>query len=103
MVMISTKNWHMNTPSRKLSDQWAGPYRVVKQIGNAYQVDLLDRVHVHPIFAPEKLRKALSSKPLQDQIQDEPPAVEVDGQEEWEVEHILASRISRRKLQYRVK
>ncbi|ODH13340.1 hypothetical protein ACO22_07348, partial [Paracoccidioides brasiliensis] len=31
-----------------------------------------------------------------------PDPIEIDGENEWEVEHILASRINRGKLQYQV-
>jgi len=36
----------------------AGPYKVLKKIGNLYKVELLDLIKVYPIFLPDKLRKA---------------------------------------------
>lgn len=47
-------------------------------------------VKVHLIFAPEKLQKAPSSEPLTGQHLDPPPPIEVKGQDEWEVNEILA-------------
>ena len=36
----------------------AGLYKVFKKIGNLYKVKLLDLIKVHPVFSPDKLRKA---------------------------------------------
>jgi len=33
----------------------AGLYKVLKKIGNAYKVKLLDLIKVYPIFSPDKL------------------------------------------------
>ena len=37
------------------------PYKVLKKIGNLYKVKLLDLIKVHPIFLPDKLRKAANN------------------------------------------
>jgi hypothetical protein len=33
----------------------AGPYKVLKKIGNTYKVKLPDSIKVHPIFSLDKL------------------------------------------------
>jgi len=38
----------------------AGPYKVLKKIGNLYKVKLLDLIKVYPIFLLNKLRKAIN-------------------------------------------
>jgi hypothetical protein len=58
----------MGYPSWKLAKQLVGPYTIIEKVGNAYWIDLLESIKVHPIFHPEKLRKALSSEPLEGQI-----------------------------------
>ena len=101
MVWITMKNWKTNRPSRKLGHQMAGPYEVLERIGNAYKVKLPDSIRVHPVFSPDKLRKA-SSDPLPGQKNDPPPPIEVNGDSEWEVEQILASKLTRKTLKYQV-
>ena len=45
----------MEQPSRKLDYQMAGPYEVLKKIGNLYRIKLPDLIKVYPIFSPDKL------------------------------------------------
>jgi hypothetical protein len=66
----------------------AGPFYVIKKIGNAYKLELPESIRVHPVFSPDKLRKA-PQDPLPGQIPDKAPAIKVDGKEEWEIEKII--------------
>lgn len=101
-VWVSIKPWKTDRPSRKLDFRSAGPYKILEKVGNSYRVDLPPSIKVHPVIPPDRLRKAANDA-MPGQINDPPPAVVVDGDIEYEVEHLLASRISRRKLQYRAK
>lgn len=58
----------------------------------------------HNVFHPVLLRKA-ATDPLPGQKHTEPPPVIVEGEEEWEVDDILNSRLYGRgkRLQYQVK
>jgi len=49
----------------------AGPYKVLKKIGNSYKVKLLDLIKVYPVFLPDKLRKAVND--LLPKQKNEPP------------------------------
>lgn len=102
-VYVTSKNWRTDRPGRKLSDQASGPYRIVRKVGNAYELELPDSIRVHPVFAPEKLRLAARTEPLPGQVVDPPPPIVVNEEQEWEVDEILAARERYRKLQYRVK
>jgi hypothetical protein len=62
-VWVTTKNWKTERPSRKLDYQMAGSYEILEKVGNSYRLDLPKSIRVHPVFSPDKLRKA-SNDPL---------------------------------------
>ena len=101
-VYVSTKTWKMDRPSRKLDQQMAGPYVVLEQVGNAFRIDLPPSIRIHPVISTDKLRKA-ADDPLPGQLQEPGLPVIVNGQQEWDVDEILASRAYYGKLQYQVK
>jgi len=101
-VYVSTKTWNMDRPSRKLDQQMAGPYVILERVGNAFRIDLPPSIRIHPVISVDKLRKA-ANDPLPGQLQEPGLPIVVNGQEEWDVDEILASRAYYNKLQYRVK
>jgi transposase InsO family protein len=97
---VRTDSWKSDRPSRKLDHRMAGPFLILEKVGNSYRLDLPSGIKVHPVFSPDKLRKA-GTDPLPGQIADEAPAIEVNGEQQWEVEQILGVKQVRNRLRYR--
>jgi hypothetical protein len=103
-VWLKTKNLRTRRPSRKLDHLWSGPYPVVKVINPvAYELRLPATMKIHPVFHTNLLLPA-ASNPFSDQRHPEPGPVIVDaGEDSWEVEKILDSRLRYGHIQYYVK
>lgn len=101
-VWLDLRSYRLSVPSRKLAEQRAGPFTIVEKVGHSFRLDLPDSFGIHPVISPDKLRKAADDA-LPGQHKDPQPATRVNDQDEWEVERVLASRLYRRKLEYRVK
>jgi len=101
-VYVSNEGWDTGRPGRKLGHQSEGPYKILRKIGHAFELDLPQGVRVHRIFSPDKLRRAASTEPLAGQLEEECPELQVNGNSEWEVDKILDSRMRWKKLCYRV-
>jgi transposase InsO family protein len=101
LVYLATKNLKNHQPSRKLAKQWTGPFRILERIGHAYRLELPEGSRIHDVFSPDVLSKD-PNDPLPGQENPKPDAEIIAGQEEWEVEEILAARLVRNSLKYQV-
>jgi hypothetical protein len=80
-----------------------GLYEVLEQIRHSFKLKLLELIKVHPVFYAKKLRKDLRN-PLFKQTNPEPLLLEVkDSEIEYKVQEVLAMKLIRGKLKYRVK
>lgn len=100
-VYVSKKGMATDAPTTKLDSQWCGPWRIAKEIHGSFELDTPEWYKGSKLFHADRLRKA-ATDPLPQQIKvPEPPEV-INNEPEWEVERILASRLTgrNRKLQY---
>jgi hypothetical protein len=92
-------------PSAKLSHRRLGPYVVEARVGHgSYRLQLPASLRrLHPVFPVVKLTPAEADPIPGRHAPPPPPPVLVDGEEEFEVEKILNSRLRYCRIEYIVK
>lgn len=101
MVWLDMRQWRTDRPSRKLDFPTNGPFKILAKEGHSYRLDLPESMKVHPVFSADKLRIDPNDA-LEGQNSSPPTPINVTGDEEFEVQEILAVRKKRNKLEYRV-
>jgi transposase InsO family protein len=104
-VYLDASDIQTTRPSKKLSHLRLGPYVVERQVNShAYKLRLPQSMRrLHPVFNVVKLIPAPEDPFPGRKLAPPPPPVIVDGEEEWEVEEILDSRLVGRKLKFLIK
>lgn len=102
-VYLKKKGFATTAPTTRLEAQWAGPYRVTREIGHSYELDLPASFKGKNLFHADRLRKA-ATDPLPQQHQEPSPPEEINGEPEWTVTNVRASRLTGRNksLEYQV-
>ena len=100
-VWLDMRQFDTSRPSRKLDYPTAGPFEILEKVNHSYRLKLPSSMKVHNVFSPDKLRLA-AEDPLPGQISPEPPPINITGDNEYEVEEILAAKLLRKNLYYRV-
>lgn len=106
MVLLKTTNLKLQLPSRKLSPLFIGPFEIERMKGpNAVHLKFSKRLQqVCPVQNVEYLRPYHPRNPHMGAFCPIPPApIQVDGEEEFEVEDILAHRTMGKQLQYLIR
>lgn len=102
-VWLNAKNIQTTRPSRKLDWKRLGRFKVKAVISPyAYELDLPPTMKIHPVFHVSKLEPC-ANDPLPGHVPPPAPPVMVDGDEEWEVDDLLDSRLRYSRPQYLVK
>jgi hypothetical protein len=102
MVWLDHSNIKMTRPSAKFGHHQLGLFEVEEKIGpSSYHIKLLPGLsHLHNVFPVVKLSLA-EPNPFPGHVPPPPPPTKlIDGEEEFEVEKILDSRIWYCRLEY---
>jgi len=102
---------HLNRPSRKFSDKWLGPFKIIKRISRvSYKLFIPDSekilVHIPVVHVSNlKLFNDTPERFLNREIKEDPPApiLDEEGGTEFLVDEILAWRMYRNKRQFLIK
>lgn len=102
-VWLIRSNIKTTRPSDKLDAKRLGPFKIHEAVGTrSFRLNLPPSMSkVHPVFHVSLLERYIANT-LPGRMVPPPPPVEIEGEEEFEVEAIVDSRIIRRRLQYRV-
>ena len=88
---------------KKLLPRWIGPFEILEQVSPlSYRLKLPPHVRAHPIFHISTMKKYYDPDPDDDRKFPQPLPTLIDDQEEYEVERILDTRISRNRREYLV-
>lgn len=101
-VYLDMRPYRSDRPSRKLSNPFGGPYKIIAKEGHSFRLDLPPSMKVHPVFHPDRLYLD-PQNPLEGQELVPGEEVNVTGDQEYEVQEILSSRRRYRKLSYMVR
>ena len=98
-VLLSREGIQLPTNSTYMLP-FVGPFKVAECLPNDnYRLQLPPTMRIHPVFHVSKLRRYRQDDTLQ-RPQRRPPPETVDGEDEYEVDHIVRHRIRHRKKQY---
>ena len=95
----------MDRPIKKLDDKRHSPFTIIKKEGESvYRLSLPKTwKRIHPVFNEKFLTPVVPSQyPSQQPPKPTPPII-VEGEEEYEIDELMDSRLSQGKLQYLVK
>ena len=105
-VFVKAQFFRTTRPSKKPSEKYLGPYKIIVQPGTlSFTLCLPESMYsVHPVFHVSMLEPATSNT-FFERIQPAPAPVIIDGEPKYEISQIVDSKIDRRqayKLLYKV-
>ena len=102
-VLLKGRDLRVKVSSEKLMAKNYGPYTIMEKVGPvSFRLNLPKQMRVHPVFHASKFIPYHEDE-IGDRNPPQPPPIEVEGYEEFEVEKILDSRVYRGWVQYLVK
>jgi len=97
------RNIKTTRPSKKVDYKKIRPFKILARIGtSAYKLALPPSMAIHNTFHISLLEPYQDNQfPLQ--IKEPPPPIQIEGEDEYELDEIIDSRLHYNKLQYRAK
>lgn len=104
-VLLNTAHYNLQLPSKKLAPRWIGPLKVLQLRGpNTVLIEVPPRLsRIEPLQNVVHLKKYVRRDPDVGPQPEQLAAVQVEGEDEYEVEEILAHRGSGKHTQYLVR
>jgi len=103
MVWLLPRNIKTTRPSKKLDYKKIGPFKILAKIGtSAYKLALPPSMAIHNTFHISLLEPSQDNQ-FPSQIKEPPPPIQIEGEDEYELDEIIYSRLHYNKLQYRAK
>lgn len=102
-VMLSSKNFKLRQPKKKLSHRYLGPFTIEEPVGKqAYRLQLPPQWRAHPTFHVSYL-EPYHPRDEEPVIPKETPTLLEDPNPLWEIESILQKRVEKGRVYYQVK
>jgi len=103
MVWLLPRNMKTTRPSKKLDYKKIGPFKILAKIGkSAYKLALPLSMAIHNTFHISLLELYKDNR-FPSQIKEPPPPIQIEGEDEYELDDIIDSRLHYNELQYRAK
>src|SRR5205814_1532482 len=102
-VWLLLSNLRTTKPSKKLDNRKGGPFMIKKAIStHAYQLDIPKTMKVHNVFHINLLTPYIEDKDFERRQIKPPPIITEEGEEEYEVDHIMGWEWRKDKLYYQI-
>jgi hypothetical protein len=91
-VWLSTENLNTSRPCKKLEFKRIGPFKIIQKLSEvSFKLELPSSMRIHPVFHVSLLTKFRSNDAEFQNVLPDP--IIIEGNEEFEVEEILGSRL----------
>jgi len=102
-VWLLPRNIKTTRPSKKLDYKKIGPFKILAKIGTStYKLALPPSMAIHNTFYISLLEPYQDSR-FPSEIKEPTPPIQIEGEDEYELDEIIDSRLHYNKLQYRAK
>jgi len=103
MVWLLPRNIKTIRVSKKSDSKKVGPFKILAKIGTrAYKLALPPSMAIHNTIHICRLEPYQDNR-FPSQIKELPPPIQIEGEDEYELDEIIDSRLHYNKLQYRAK